>query len=360
MVNELAMKIDIDGAGPVRPGEELDAAKLEAYLRRHLPQFPGPIAIEQFLHGHSNLTYVLTSKGELVLRRAPFGNQVQTAHDMSREFRVLSKLAPVFPAAPKPYLYCEDPSVLGAPFYLMERRRGLILRKSLPPGLSLDADTTRRLGISLVETLARLHAVDYQAAGLGDLGKPAGYVARQVNGWINRYAAARTDNLEPMDEVSRWLTEHMPPESGVAVIHNDFKYDNVVLDPSDVTRIVAVLDWEMATLGDPLMDLGTTLGYWVEAADPKPLQHAAVGPTMIPGSLTRRELVECYEQTTGRTVAKPLFYYCFGLFKIAVIIQQIYARLVRGHTHDPRFARLNEVVAVMSRQAQRAIETETL
>jgi aminoglycoside phosphotransferase (APT) family kinase protein len=361
MVNELAAKIDVDRAGPVRAGEELDAAKLEAHLRHHLPQFAGPVVINQFLHGHSNLTYVLTAKaGELVLRRPPFGNQVQTAHDMSREFRVLSKLWPVFPPAPKPYLYCDDASVLGAPFYLMERRRGLILRKSLPSGLSLDADIARRLGHSLIETQAQLHKIDYHAAGLADLGKPAGYVARQVTGWSQRYENARTDDLEAMEHVSRWLIERMPPESGTAMIHNDFKFDNVVLDPANVTRIVAVLDWEMATLGDPLMDLGTTLGYWIEAGDPEPLKQAAVGPTMHPGSLTRRELVERYEQTTGRTVANPLFYYCFGLFKIAVIIQQIYARLVRGHTHDSRFARLNEVVAVMSRQAQRAIEAETI
>jgi aminoglycoside phosphotransferase (APT) family kinase protein len=350
------MSIELDAPAPIRPGEELDVPRLEAYLRERLPQFSGPLAVLQFPQGHSNLTYQLrVGSTELVLRRPPFGNQVQSAHDMGREFRVLSKLSAVFPPAPQPYLFCDDSSVLGAPFYVMERRQGLILRKSLPPGFSLSAATARRLGQSLIDTLAHLHAIEYQAVGLGDLGKPAGYVARQVSGWINRYAAARTDEVQAMDQVARWLHEHTPPESGAAVIHNDFKYDNVVLDPADPTRIVAVLDWEMATLGDPLMDLGTTLGYWVEAGDPEPLQRAAVGPTMLPGSLTRRELVECYEAASGRVVADPLFYYCFGLFKIAVIIQQIYARLVRGHTHDPRFARMNEVVAIMSQQADRAL-----
>jgi aminoglycoside phosphotransferase (APT) family kinase protein len=188
------------------------------------------------------------------------------------------------------------------------------------------------------------------------LGKPAGYVARQVSGWIKRYEGARTEDVEPMDQIARWLVENMPPESGTAIIHNDFKYDNVVLDTGNITRIVAVLDWEMATLGDPLMDLGTTLGYWVQADDSEPLLRAAVGPTMLPGSLTRRELVEEYERASGRSVANPLFYYCFGLFKIAVILQQIYARFVRRATSDPRFARLGDVVAVMSRQAERAIE----
>jgi aminoglycoside phosphotransferase (APT) family kinase protein len=355
------MNVELDCGAPVRDGEELDAPPLEAHLRQHLPQLAGPLVIEQFPHGHSNLTYLLrVGTTEFVLRRPPFGNQVQTAHDMSREYRVLCKLSAVFPEAPQPYLFCDDRSVLSAPFYVMERRRGLILRKSLPPDLSLAPETADRLGQSLIDTLVRLHAVDYEAAGLADLGKPAGYVARQVTGWISRYANARTDDVPAMDQVARWLTEHMPPESGIAVIHNDYKYDNFVLDPADMTRIVAVLDWEMATLGDPLMDLGTTLGYWVEAGDPEPLQRAAVGPTMLPGSLSRRELVQRYEQAAGREVRNPVFYYCFGLFKIAVIIQQIYARLVRGHTHDPRFAGLNEVVAVLSRQAERALESGTI
>ena len=351
------MDIELDHAVPVRPGEELNEPRLEAYLREHLPQFAGPLVVEQFPHGFSNLTYLIRlGPQELVLRRPPFGNQVATAHDMSREYRVLSKLSAAFPAAPHANLFCDDTSVLGAPFYVMQHRRGVILRKSLPPALLLDPSTAAGVGKSLIHTLARLHAVDYQAAGLADLGKPAGYVARQVTGWSERYAKARTDDLQAMERVGRWLIENMPAESGAAAIHNDFKYDNVVLDPADLTRVLAVLDWEMATLGDPLMDLGTTLGYWVEASDPEALQRAAVGPTMLPGSLTRQQLVECYEQSTGRKISSPLFYYCFGLFKIAVIIQQIYARFVRGHTHDPRFARLNEVVAVVSQQADRAIE----
>jgi aminoglycoside phosphotransferase (APT) family kinase protein len=355
------MNIELDQTAPIRPGEGLDLARLEAYLFAYLPQFAGRLAVEQFPHGHSNLTYLLRlGTTELVLRRPPFGNQVATAHDMGREYRVLSKLSIVFPEAPRPYLFCDHASVIGAPFYVMERRQGLILRRSLPSGFTLDPESARRLGHSLIQTLSRLHAVDYQAAGLGDLGKPAGYVARQVTGWINRYNNARTDDLAAMDQITRWLTEHQPPESGVAVIHNDFKYDNVVLDPANVTRIVAVLDWEMATLGDPLMDLGTTLGYWVEAGDPEPLRSAAVGPTMLKGSLSRRELVEHYQEASGREISSPRFYYCFGLFKVAVIIQQIYARFARGHTHDPRFAKMNEVVAVMSQQAVRAIESEAI
>jgi aminoglycoside phosphotransferase (APT) family kinase protein len=297
---------------------------------------------------------------EFVLRRPPFGNQVQTAHDMSREYRVLSKLCKVYPPAPAPYLYCEDTSVLGAPFYVMERRHGVVLRSALPSGLCADATTMRRLSCSFIENLACLHAIDYRAAGLADLGKPAGYVARQVSGWTSRYGNARTEDVPALDPLIGWLTQNMPPESSSAVIHNDYKFDNLLLDPHDLTCIMAVLDWEMATLGDPLMDLGTTLGYWIEAGDCEALKKAAMGPTAMPGCLTRRELVDLYAQASGRDVTNPLFYYCFGLFKIAVIIQQIYARFVRGHTNDLRFAKLNRLVIQLSKQADVVLQRGTL
>jgi aminoglycoside phosphotransferase (APT) family kinase protein len=351
------MSAALDSTTSVRPGEELPLARLEAYLREHLPDGATPLTVEQFPHGHSNLTYLLRlGETEWVLRRPPFGNQVKTAHDMAREYRVLSGLCGVFPPAPRPQLYCDDEKIVGAPFYVMERRRGLVLRKQLPPGVRLDPPTARRLCLALIDTLAELHALDYRAAGLGELGKPEGFVARQVAGWAKRYAAARTDDVPEMERVARWLSEHLPAGAGAAVIHNDYKHDNLLLDPADLTRIVAVLDWEMATVGDPLMDLGTTLGYWVEAGDPEPLRQAAFGPTALPGSLTRRELVERYQERAGRPASGLVFYYAFGLFKIAVIIQQIYARYVRGHTRDPRFGHLNDVVVVLGRQADRALE----
>lgn len=352
------MNEGLDNAAPVRPGEELPVAILDDYLRRHLPDLDGPLLVEQFARGFSNLTYLLRlGEAELVLRRPPFGNAVKSAHDMGREYRVLSKLWSVYPAAPRPILFCDDPAVMDVPFYVMERRRGVILRQQLPPGLTIDAPTAHRLSTALIDGLADLHGLDYRAAGLGDLGKPEGYVARQVAGWTERYARARTDNLPAIDRISGWLAEHLPAESGPALVHNDYKYDNLVLDPADLTRVVAVLDWEMATVGDPLMDLGTTLGYWVEADDPAPLRLAATGPTALPGILTRRELVARYAERTGRDVSGVLFYYVFGLFKIAVIVQQIYARFVGGQTRDPRFARLNDLVAVMAEQGDRAIET---
>jgi aminoglycoside phosphotransferase (APT) family kinase protein len=331
-------------------------------LKEHLPDLAGALTIEQFPAGHSNLTYLLSFDGtqELVLRRHPFGNQVKSAHDMGREFRVLSRLCPVFPAAPRPYVYCDDESVIGAPFYLMERRRGLILRKRTPSEVVITPDVARRLSTALVDQLALLHSVDYQAAGLADLGKPEGYVQRQISGWASRYTQAKTGEVPAMDRIGTWLGEQRPPEPEAAVIHNDYKYDNVVLAAEDPTQVIAVLDWEMSTLGHPLMDLGTTLGYWIEAGDPQALQQTAFGPTAAPGSLTRRELVARYEEQTGRPVPNALFFYCFGLFKIAVIVQQIYARYVRGHTRDPRFAGLGDLVGVLADQADAAIHSGTI
>ncbi len=343
-----------DASASVRPGEEIPVERLSTYLNREKPELGGPVIVEQFPHGHSNLTYLIRAGDkEYVLRRAPAGNQVKGAHDMGREFRVLSKLWPVYPPAPRPVLYCEDDSILGTRFYLMERRHGIILRKKLPDGLSIGSETARRLSFSLIDNLAALHALDYQSAGLGELGKPAGYVNRQVTGWIERYTKAQTDELPAMARLTKWLADNQPADAAGALIHNDYKYDNLLLDSNELTRIVAVLDWEMATVGDPLMDLGTTLAYWVEAGDPQPLIQTATGPTYLPGSLTRKALIDCYAERTGREISNPAFYYCFGLFKIAVIIQQIYARYVRGHTKDARFAHLIDVVRILVDQADR-------
>jgi aminoglycoside phosphotransferase (APT) family kinase protein len=349
------MDLAIDGARAVRRGEQLENDRLLAYLTAQLPGSSGALEVEQFPHGYSNLTYLLRLGGggrELVLRRPPFGNQVKSAHDMSREFHVLDKLCRVFPPAPEPLLYCGDESVLGVPFYVMERRRGVILRGSV----DLSREALRAVSEALVDTLARLHSVDVNAAGLGGFGKPEGYVERQVTGWAKRYRDAMTEEVPDLDRVADWLAANRPADSGTALIHNDFKFDNLLLDPNDLSHVVAVLDWEMATIGDPLMDLGTTLGYWVEADDPKPLQSFVVGPTNRPGSLTRREVVERYEQASRRTVERVLFYYVYGLFKIAVIAQQIYARFVRGATADPRFASLGAVVSALGRGAVLAIE----
>lgn len=346
---------------PVRPGEELDLARLDPYLREHFPETQGPLSVEQFPSGHSNLTYLLRlGQREFVLRRPPFGSRVKTAHDMGREFRVLLKLHPVYPPAPQVLLFCEDPAILGAPFYLMERVRGVILRSETPPGLALSPEILRRLSESFADNLALLHSLDYAAAGLGELGKPAGYLARQVRGWSERYLAARTHDHPEAEFLSRWLSSSIPSSSSAALIHNDYKYDNIVLDAGDLSRITGVLDWEMCTLGDPLSDLGMALAYWVEASDPPELRQISWGPTALPGSLTRAQLVERYAQTSGRPVHDMVFHLVLGQFKLAVIVQQIFFRYHQGLTKDERFAALAEVARILLRAAVRTAETGSI
>jgi aminoglycoside phosphotransferase (APT) family kinase protein len=352
-----------DQAAPVRRGEELDAGALQRYLLAHLPGAQGPLEIAQFPRGYSNLTYLLRlGQRELVLRRPPFGANIKGAHDMGREYRILRGLEHVYPKAPQPLLFCEDETVLGAPFYVMARVPGVILRERLPPDLDLAPERMRRITEALVATLAELHAVDYRAAGLAELGKAEGYVARQVRGWTQRYAQARTHDLPAMDAAAAWLAVQMPPERGAALIHNDFKLDNLVLDPADLVQVRAVLDWEMATIGDPLMDLGTTLGYWIQPGDPPELQR--IGLAAFPGSLRRSEVVARYAEATGQDLAELgqaiVYYYVFGLFKIAVIAQQIYFRYRQGFTTDPRFGGLDAVVAACAARAAQAIASGRL
>lgn len=348
----------IDQPTAVRPGEELDVGTLAAYLRRHLPDIEEPIQVQQFPSGYSNLTYLLRiGEKEFVLRRPPFGaHTIRAGHDMKREYRVLVGLSKVYGKVPRPLLYCEDESVIGAPFYIMERVTGVILRAVPPVGLDLRPDVLRKLSQSFVDNLVEIHAVDYRAAGLGDLGRPQGYVERQIRGWSERYAHARTDEIPEMDRVIAWLQARCPPDSGAALIHNDYKYDNLVLDPADLSRIIAVLDWEMATIGDPLMDLGSTLGYWIDADDPEELQRFRFCPTTLPGNFTRAELVARYAERSRRDVSDILFYYVYALFKIAVIVQQIYFRYHQGFTRDQRFARMIHLVRILGTMAVRAIE----
>jgi aminoglycoside phosphotransferase (APT) family kinase protein len=340
-----------DDSTRIRSGEELDLGRLEPYLRSQFPDVAGPILVRQFPSGHSNLTYSVTlGVQEMVLRRAPFGSKVKTAHDMGREYHVLEKLHASYPA-PKPLLHCADESVLGAPFYLMERVRGVILRKDLPAGLVLTPETARRLSESFIDNLAALHELDYKALGLRDLGKPEGYLQRQVKGWVERYYGSKTHDLPEVESIATWLKERLPARYGANLIHNDYKYDNIILDADDITRIRAVLDWEMCTLGDPLTDLGTALAYWVQADDPADVLPARWGPTAIPGSFSRAQLLQRYQAKTGRDVSDIVYYYVFGLFKTAVIIQQIYYRYHHGLTRDERFAPLGQVTKMLLRAA---------
>ena len=336
-----------DSSRAVRAGEELDLARLEPYLRSHFPDLGGALVVRQFPSGHSNLTYSVTlGEKEMVLRRPPFGSKVKSAHDMGREYHVLERLHDAYPA-PRPLLHCTDESILGAPFYLMERVRGVIIRRSLAPGLELKPEVARKLSESFIDKLAALHRLNYTALGLGELGKPQGYLERQVRGWIERYAGSRTHDLPEVEPLSVWLQANMPVNSGATLIHNDYKFDNMILAPEDITQIKAVLDWEMCTLGDPLTDLGTALAYWVDPGDPPEMQMVRWGPTVAPGMLSRAQLAQRYAEKTGRDLSQIVFYYVFAMFKTAVIIQQIYYRYFHGLTRDERFASLGEVAKTL-------------
>lgn len=343
----------IDATAAVREGEELDAERLSEYMRETVGG-TGEAIIEQFPGGHSNLTYLIRyGGGEYVLRRPPHGTRAKNAHDMSREFRVLSALGPVWELAPTPVSYCEDESVVGAPFYLMQPIRGTILRSTSK--LDFDQETGRAICESFIDTLAKLHDLDYEEVGLGDFGRPAGYTRRQVEGWTRRYGKAKTHEIPEVEKTAFWLAEHLPDDDDDALIHNDFKLDNLVLDPADLTRVIGILDWEMCTVGHPLMDLGSTLSYWVEPDDLDDLRALPFGPINAPGMLTRTELVQRYQEVSGVPVENPVYYYVFGLFKTAVVVQQIYQRHHEGHTQDQRFANMLDAVRILSRAATSAI-----
>jgi aminoglycoside phosphotransferase (APT) family kinase protein len=409
---------------PVRPGEEIDVKRLRAYLEGELGTHQA-VEIEQFPGGSSNLTYLVriesaptaaedpsvppavaggvfeaadegapTSLGtrehsrpltqavptEFVLRRPPFGNTVKTAHDMRREFDVLSKLSAVYEPAPKPILFCGDDAVIGSEFYLMERRNGLIVRGQFPAGYEIVSgsppfkggvadpayfagsdgvvtDDARNVCQSFIQNLADLHQLDYKAAGLENLGRVEGYNRRQVEGWTKRYFAAKTHDWDALERSIEWLNANIPAESGASLIHNDYKFDNVMLDPENLGRITAVLDWEMVTVGDPLMDLGTTLGYWMSADAGEEMLNMPFNPRVLMENISRSELVEMYEESLGRKVPDMLFYHVFGTFKIAVIAQQIYARYAKGFTKDERFAGFHVFVAALGRISASALES---
>jgi aminoglycoside phosphotransferase (APT) family kinase protein len=345
----------------VRAGEELDAAALSLYLRDRLAQQssavnPGTtLEIEQFPGGHSNLTYLLRyDNQELVLRRPPVGPVAPTAHDMPREYKLLSIVNPHFPLAPKPILLCEDPSVIGVPFYLMERRRGFIVRARVPNQIGEDLTMRRRLSETVIDTLVALHAVDIYSTGIVNIGKPEGFVARQVRGWADRWERSKTGELDEMEEVISWLRKRIPPDEGVhsqpaTLVHNDFKLDNLMLDPQEPWQIVAVLDWEMCSVGDPLIDLGLALSYWTMLGGDRKSSLRAV--TNGPGWLTREEIIDRYETKTGRDLSRIVFYETFARFKVAVVIQQIYYRYVRGQTHDERFRGFDSLVRELVSEA---------
>lgn len=338
--------------------EQINLAALNPYLQQYAPQVGEIKTVSRFTGGYSNLTYCLqTTRKEYVLRRPPVGANIKSAHDMGREFRVLSLLKPHYAKVPVPVAYCESPDIIGAPFYVMEKLSGIILRASNAPKMNIPAETFHTLSAALIDNLVDLHALDIRSTGLDQLGKPAGYVQRQVEGWIKRYYTAETDKIETIDTIIKWLQKQQPREQSYTLLHNDYKYDNLLLS-DDLSHIIGVLDWEMATVGDPLMDLGASLAYWFQDGEGEVFKHYNL--TWLPGNFTRKELVARYAEKSGRDLADILFYYVFGLLKNAVIAQQIYHRWKQGHSQDARFGTLLPMIELLGQHAAMTITKDSL
>ena len=328
----------LDKAVSVREGEELDVNVVDGWLKNHIQDLIGTPTVTQYSGGASNWTYCLEYENtSLVLRRAPAGTKAKGAHDMGREYRLQAALKPVYSYVPDMLAYCDDEAVIGTEFYIMEKLTGVIPRKNLPRDLKTSPEQTHQLCKNVLDSLIELHKVDYKAAGLDTIGKGSGYIERQITGWSERYTKAKTWNVPSGKGVMRWLEANMPSNERICITHNDFRFDNVVLDPNDYTKILGVLDWELATLGDPLMDLGNTLAYWVNADDDFLAQSTRRQPTHLAGMMTRDEVVAYYCKQMGVDVDDFTFYEVYGLFRLAGIAQQIYYRYHHGQTNNPAF-----------------------
>jgi len=341
----------------IRPNEGFDQNSLKSFLINELNLIEGIIKISQFPSGFSNLTYLVNfNETDYVLRRPPIGANIKSGHDMKREYTILNGLKKIYSKVPKPYIYSDNLKIIGAPFYLMERKKGIILRGNTPKKQLPDKLEMRNLSKKFIFTLAEIHRLNYKKAGLESLGKPIGYISRQVKGWINRYLASKTSDISNINYVYKWLDRNIHENKFSSLIHNDFKYDNLVLSDDGKYDVLAILDWEMATLGDPLMDLGTSLGYWIDKTDPENIQQNKFNITNAEGNLNRGELVSLYSKESKLDISNIVFYYVFGLFKIAVIVQQIFYRYKLGKTSDKRFKDLNEIVKIYGLMAKRAID----
>jgi aminoglycoside phosphotransferase (APT) family kinase protein len=333
---------------PIREDERFDETRVAGYLREHLGELVGrgEIVFDQFPGGAANLTYrAVAGDTELVLRRAPHGRVARGGHDMKREHRVLSRLWQAYPKAPRSYHFCEDPEVMGKPFFVMERRHGWVIRQKWPEPYEDAPDRQRNLAGSLVDSLVELHLVDPASVGLEDLGRPEGFVERQVTGWTRRWEAAKTREVGDMETAAGLLGSRQPPPGPTTLLHNDFKLDNTMA--SDEDEIVAVFDWDMATRGDALVDLGTLLAYW---PDPDAPTYPIFGEFSVSLSavMSKAEVAERYCGETGFDLRHVRYYEGLALFRIAVIIEQIYARYVRGQTSDDRFARFQPIAPVLA------------
>jgi len=342
----------------VRKGEELPGKSLKEFMYKHglVADVDSGLIVSQFSNGFSNLTYLLQIEDkEYVLRRPPYAAP-KRGHDMAREYKVISHLNKVFSKAPTGFAFSEEKDVIGAPFYIMSKVDGEILTAKEAHRRLVTPAEFQTISNTWLDTFVDFHNIDYKAAGLADLGKPEGYVERQVTNWGKQYLAAATDDVPAAEKVMRWMQENQPKTYDHTIIHNDFKYDNVVFKDDRWQEITAILDWEMCTLGDPLMDLGTSLGYWTTATDSDIMKQGLQSPTVLEGNPSRSEIVQQYALKSGRNIDNLIFYYAYGLFKIAVIAQQIYYRFKHGHTSDPKFAYLNKASELCCNTAWQAIK----
>jgi len=345
----------------VRKGEELDIPQVDAVLKVALPGLTGQPVVKQYASGASNLTYALDyPERRMVLRRPPFGDKPKSGHDMHREYKVMTALKGHIPV-PDTLYYTDDEAIIGAEFYVMDRSEGHLIHTEIPADWNWTAKEGRQLCENFFQTLVDLHTVDYNAAGLGDFGKPEGYVSRQILGWNRRWGKAWTEDIEKFEDVQQWLVDNMPEtERGAAVIHGDYRIDNCILKQDDPTQIEALLDWEISALGDPMMDLGNTLAYWIEAGDPDFMKMTVRQPSQAAGMMTRQEILDFYAENTGADVSGFQFYYVYGIWRLAVIIQQIYARYYRGQNDNPRFKPYGEMTAALGNLARYKIKSGTL
>ncbi|MGB3456964.1 MAG: phosphotransferase family protein [Litorimonas sp.] len=346
----------------VREGEALDITAVDAILKANVDGLSGDPTVKQYPSGNSNLTYAVDYPGRrLVLRRPPFGPLPKAGHNMFREYRIMRDLKPAFDQVPNTVFYTDDESIIGKEFYVMDRVDGPLIHKDIPSDWGWSEDDTEALGENFIDALAELHTLDWKALGLEDFGRPEGYVERQIKGWNKRWDKAWTDGITRFDDVQTWLEDEMPAESGVAsVLHGDYRIDNAILREDDPRQIAALLDWEICAIGDPLMDLGNTLSYWIEASDPAPMQMMIRQPSVAPGMPSRAEFARRYGEKTGFDVSDIHYHFVYGIWRLAVIIQQIHARYVRGQTQDERFATMNQSVEALGALARVKIEEGSL
>ena len=337
----------------VRKEDALDKHKLSVYLSKHLDNFSinEQLTIKQYAGGASNLTYLLQwNNQQVILRTSPKGANIKGAHDMGREYKVLNLLDGHFDYSPKALLYCKDEQIIGRPFYLMQKVEGIIPRKTFP--MTVSPQQAHEMCKDLINVQIALHEIDLDETGLIELGKADGYIQRQIKGWNQRYKNARLEDSMPADDLMQWLEENQPQDTQTSLIHNDYKFDNVVLSTKPPHKIIAVLDWEMTTIGSPLMDLGCSLAYWIEKTDPPQLQAIRMMPTHIEGMMTRQQIIDYYGKQTNTDMSRFNYFYKFGLFRLAVIVQQIYQRYAQGKTTNPAFKHFGEIAKVLISRAE--------